>query len=138
MDVAVITGHQQGQVAALVGHAQAAGHLLDQMNAAFFMAEMPGQDVGRGCRLAQVVGQAGKAHGEREAAPGGLVDHHQGMDAGVDLRMVVGRCGTPNRASTSGSKRASAPHSRRTSNIRDGRLSIRPLASSCQTRSATR
>ena len=36
-----------------------------------------------------------------------------------------------------GSNRASAPHSRENSNMRDGRRLIKPLASSCHTRSAT-
>ena len=40
-------------------------------------------------------------------------------------------CGTPHRRSTSGSRRASAPQSRSTSNMRLGRGSIRPRASSC-------
>ena len=47
-------------------------------------------------------------------------------------------CGMPNRASISGSSTFNAPHSRRISNIRRGCFSISPLASSCQTRSATK
>ena len=50
-------------------------------------------------------------------------------------RWCAGGCGTPNSASTSGSSAASAPHARSTANIRDGVASVRPLASSCQTRS---
>ncbi|MNS99773.1 hypothetical protein D3C72_1341850 [compost metagenome] len=46
-------------------------------------------------------------------------------------------CGTPQSRSTSGSSTASAPHARSTSNMREGRVSIRPRASSCHTRSGT-
>jgi tRNA nucleotidyltransferase (CCA-adding enzyme) len=46
-------------------------------------------------------------------------------------------CGTPHRRSTSGSSTRSAPHSRNSSNMREGVASIRPRASSCHTRSAT-
>ena len=48
------------------------------------------------------------------------------------------RWGTPHRRSNSGSKTLSAPHARSTSNILEGRSLIRPLASSCQTRSGTK
>ncbi|MPN41997.1 hypothetical protein SDC9_189553 [bioreactor metagenome] len=48
------------------------------------------------------------------------------------------RCGTPQRRSSSGSSTLSAPHSRSTSNMREGCGAMRPRESSCQTRSATR
>ena len=48
------------------------------------------------------------------------------------------RWGTPHKRSTSGNKIFSAPHSRSTSNMREGRWPIKPLANSCQTRSGTR
>ena len=51
---------------------------------------MTRQDVGRRRRLAEVVRQRGKADRQWKALTRGLVDHHQGMDAGIDLRMVVG------------------------------------------------
>ena len=47
------------------------------------------------------------------------------------------RCGTPQSLATSGSSLCSAPHSRSTSNMREGFCAIRPRASSCQTRSGT-
>ena len=49
-----------------------------------------------------------------------------------------GGWGTPHRRATSGSSTCSAPHSRSTSNMREGFASIRPRASSCHTRSGTR
>ena len=65
VDVAVLARHQVGQFGAIRGHAQARGHPRRQLRAARLVAQVARQQLGRRASLAQVVHQAGPAHGQR-------------------------------------------------------------------------
>ena len=80
-----------GQLAAVAGHAQPIGHLMQQRNAARLMAVMARQQIAGRRSLAEVVAQAGVAHRQRRAQPRAGVEHEQQVCAGVDLRMVLFR-----------------------------------------------
>ena len=86
----MITRHQQRQVATFGRYAQASAEDLHLLDAAQFVAEMARQDVSGGQRLAEIVGQCGKAAGQRQPVGSRLVDDHQGVDTGIDFRVVVG------------------------------------------------
>ncbi|MNT43659.1 hypothetical protein D3C72_1801430 [compost metagenome] len=64
VDVAVLAGHHIGRLAAVHGHAQALGHVFQQLRTALLMPDVAGQYVGGRGALAQVMHQAGKPHGE--------------------------------------------------------------------------
>ena len=89
----MFTRHHVGQFAAVGGHTQALGQAFEQAGAAFFVADVAGQHVGGGGAFAQVVGQAGKTHGQRRGQAGGHVQHHHQVDAGVHLGVVFGALG---------------------------------------------
>ena len=93
VDVAVLACYHVGQFAAVGGHAPALAHALQQARAAFFMANVARQHVGRGGAFAQVVAQAGKAHGQRCLQLRRHVQHQHGVDAGVHFGVVVGALG---------------------------------------------
>ena len=90
VNVGVLARHHFGQFAAIGGHTQALGQPGGQFRAAPFVADVarPGFRVGRA--LAQVVAQAGPAHGQRRMHTCGFVQHQQQVHAGVHLG-VVGR-----------------------------------------------
>jgi len=95
MDVAVISGHQQGQLTAIARHAQSGAQVFGEMDTAIFVANVPGQDVGRCGSLAEIVRHGCEAYGQFRSAPCRLVDDHHGMDAGIDFRVVVGALRDP-------------------------------------------
>ena len=89
----MLAGHHIGQLAAVAGHAPAVAHTAQQPGAAFFVAQVARQDVIGGVALAEVVAQAGKAHGQWRVQAGAHVQHHHGVNAGVHLGVVVGPLG---------------------------------------------
>ncbi len=91
VDLAVEFGDHVREFLAVVGHTQALAHVLEQVNAAFFMSDVARQHVLRRGALAEIVRQRGKAHGQRIALRGGVIDHHHDVHAGIDLRMVLRR-----------------------------------------------
>ena len=60
VDVAMFTGHHFGQLFAFNGNAQTLADVSQQVDAAAFMPQMPGQDVSRGGAFAQVVAKEGE------------------------------------------------------------------------------
>ena len=93
VDVAVLTRHQVGQLAAFQRHAPAFADGLQQSRAAFLMADMARQHVRGGGALAKVMAQAGEAHGQRRLQARGHVQHQHGVHARVHLGVVVGALG---------------------------------------------
>ena len=89
MDVAVLARHHVGQFAAVGGNAQALADAFEQSGAALFVANVFGQNVRRRGALAQVMAQAGKAHGQGGVESRAHVQHHHQVNAGVDLGVVV-------------------------------------------------
>ena len=123
------------RVAAVERHAQPRRHPLGEPHAARLVPRVARPAARRRRALAEIVHEHRVADGERESLRRRAVERAHDVHAGVDLGMVADGCGTPNSASTSGRSAASAPQSRSTASIRDGCGSIRPRASSCQTRS---
>ena len=89
----MLTRHHVGGFAAVHGHAQPFGHVAQQFGAALLMANVPGQHMLRRGALAKIMCQAGKAHHQRRVQPGGHVQHHHQVHAGVHLGVVQGRLG---------------------------------------------
>ena len=90
VNIAVLTGHHIGQLAAVGRHAQALAQRFEQARAALLMPDVAGQQLGRGGAFAQVMGQAGQAHRQRRVQAGAHVEHQHQVHAGVDLGVVVG------------------------------------------------
>ena len=88
MDVAVLAGDHLGQLAAVVGHAQALRHLPRQGDAAGLVGEVARPLRARRRALAQVVHQAGPAHRQRSLQPRRLLQHQHLVYPGVDLGVV--------------------------------------------------
>ncbi len=93
VDVAVLARHHVAQFAAVGGHAQPLAHFFGQAGAAVLVSYVARQHIGRGRALAQVVHQAGVAHGQRGVQLRGHVQHHHGVHAGIDLGVVFGALG---------------------------------------------
>jgi hypothetical protein len=102
------------------------------------VADVARQDVGRRFALPRSWVSAAKRTGKAKFRARRLVDHHHGVDAGIDFRMVVGALRHAEQRidfrQQAGQRAAFAQHLEHARRL----ASIRPLASSCQTRSATR
>ena len=100
----MLARHHLGQFFAIVGHAQALAHLLQELDAAPFMADVAGQHVGGRAAFAQVVHQAGHAHGQRHVQPGRHVHHQHHVHARVDFGVVFRALGHAPKAIQFGQK----------------------------------
>ena len=109
-----------------------------QRHAALLVADVARQDVGRRRALAEVVAEAGVAHrqtGARGAPPCRAPSSgaRRCRPRGGSRRAAARRTGGPPRAARARARRSW----RSTSNMREGRASIRPRETSRQTRSGT-
>ncbi|MNE05856.1 hypothetical protein D3C80_984300 [compost metagenome] len=89
--VGVVLADQQGQLGAVARCLAAGVDRLDQAQAALLVGDVPRPFLRVGQPLAQVVQQAGPAHGQRLVVLGALAQGHQHVLAGVDLRVMQGR-----------------------------------------------
>ncbi len=88
VDVAVLARHHVGQLAHFHRHPPALADRAQQPGAALLVADVARQRVGRRRALAEVVHQAGEAHGQRRREAGRHVEHHHEVHAGVDFGVV--------------------------------------------------
>ena len=93
MDVAVLARHHLGQFATGHRHAPPFGQAAQQDHASSFMPQVTRPKLGRRAALAQVMAQAGKAHGQRGTQVGAHVQHQHQVQASVDLGVVLGALG---------------------------------------------
>ena len=87
VDPAMLGGGQTRQLATAIGDAETVADGLHHRQAAFLMAMMAGQDLGRRGALAQVVTERGETDLQLGRDPRGHVEHHHHMHPGVDLRV---------------------------------------------------
>ena len=93
MHIAVFARHDLGQFGAGLRYAQARAQDFERAHAAAFVADVarPLRRIGAG--FAQIVAQAGKAHGQGRVGRGGSIEHQAQVHAGIHLRVVLGRLG---------------------------------------------
>ena len=91
MDDAVIARHDDAEFAIFRRQAQPVRQRFDECDAALLVAAMA-RPLFRRCRsLAQIVDQSREPHARVVAQQGGLVEHHQGVHAGIDFRVPLRR-----------------------------------------------
>ena len=89
MHIAVFARDHVGQFVALHADAQALAHLAHQLGTAHLVGDVARPLGRRRGALAQVVPQAGPAHGQRGVQCRGTVQHHHQVHASVDLGVVL-------------------------------------------------
>ena len=91
MGVAVVAHHLVRQPAVGIRRLEPVAERCQRREPPHFMAAMA-RPAGRiGQRLAQIMGQGREAHRRIGREPGRLIQHHQAVDAGIDLRVMQRR-----------------------------------------------
>ena len=91
MHIAVITRHDDAELAKFGRQLQPIAQGFDERDAALLMSFVAGPFLMRRRRLAEIVHQRRKAHLHIGAQVHGLVEHHQGVHARVDFRVPLFR-----------------------------------------------
>ncbi len=88
MALTMVARHQSGQVAVLIGNTQPLAQGLDDLDPALLVAMMPRPCFPGGAALAQIMDQGSEAYLTVRGEVAGLFQHHHGVNAGIDLRMI--------------------------------------------------
>ena len=83
----MIFGDFECHVLIVVGHFDAFAECFGKLNAADFMADMSGEDVGGCGAFAEIMAEGGEADDFILGEFGGLVDNEHDMDTGIDFGM---------------------------------------------------
>ncbi len=87
----VVTCNHNGELAIVVGHAQAPAQVVDELNAPLLVTEMLRPLGFRRLALAEIMYQGGKAHTRVRRQTGRLRQHHHRVQTAIDFRVILRR-----------------------------------------------
>ncbi|MNH28469.1 hypothetical protein D3C79_886370 [compost metagenome] len=105
VDMGVQIAHQQRQIPAVVRYPEPFAEIPNERQPLLAVAVVARPERGGRQPLAEVVAQGGEAHRQLGGEATGLIQHHQGVDACVDLRVPLGGCRYPEQGVQLGEQR---------------------------------